>query len=62
MGRALFSDDEIDLHLDVMIDAQGEDGGWTPNFAMWTPLVTHEWGGYLTGSNLRTLHAYGRIG
>jgi hypothetical protein len=61
MGRGLFTDDEIDLHLDVVIDAQGDDGGWTPNFAMWTPLVAHEWGGYLTGANLRTLRAYGRI-
>ena len=30
MGRGLFSDDEIDLHLDVVIDAQGEDADATP--------------------------------
>ncbi|MCC3763125.1 hypothetical protein K3N28_08585 [Glycomyces sp. TRM65418] len=61
LGRALFSDDEIDLHLDVLIDAQNEDGGWAPNFPMWTPVVAHEWGGHLTAANLRTLKAYGRI-
>jgi len=61
LARRLFSEDEIDLHLDVMIQGQNEDGGWATNFAMWTPLVTHEWGGYLTLANLRTLKAYGRI-
>lgn len=60
-GRRLFSDAEIDLHLDVAIDAQGEDGSWAPNFPMWTPAVAHEWGGHLTVATLRTLQAYGRL-
>jgi hypothetical protein len=61
MARRLFSDDEIDLHLDRAVEAQNDDGGWAPNFAMWTPAVVHEWGGYLTLARLRTLKAYGRI-
>jgi hypothetical protein len=28
---------------------------------MWTPLVAHEWGGYLTVGRLKTLRAYGRL-
>ncbi|WP_112138750.1 hypothetical protein [Glycomyces dulcitolivorans] len=62
LARGLFSDEEIDLHLDRLIDDQGGDGGWAPNFEMWTPVVAHEWGGYLTFARLRTLEAYGRIG
>ena len=57
----LFGDDVIDLHLDALIDSQQDDGGWAPNFAMWTPAVAHEWGGYLTLSTLTTLQAYDRI-
>lgn len=61
LARSLFSDKEIDLHLDHLIDAQGAEGGWAPNFEMWTPLVVHEWGGHLTFGNLATLKANGRI-
>lgn len=61
MARRLFSDDEIDLHLDRAVEAQNDDGGWAPNFEMWTPVVVHEWGGYLTLARLKTLKAYGRI-
>jgi hypothetical protein len=28
---------------------------------MWTPLVAHEWGGYVTLQSLNTLRAYGRL-
>ncbi|WP_026931379.1 hypothetical protein [Glycomyces tenuis] len=61
LARRLFTDADIDLHLDAMVDAQQDDGSWAPNFEMWTPLVRHEWGGHLTYSRLTTLHAYGRI-
>jgi hypothetical protein len=62
LARRLFTDEEVDLHLDALIDAQREDGGWAPNFTMWTPAVVHEWGGVLTLAALRTLRAYGRLG
>ncbi|WP_129789697.1 hypothetical protein [Promicromonospora panici] len=61
LARGLFSDEVIDLHLDALLKAQQDDGGWKPNFLMWTPLVAHEWGGYLTLARLKTLQAYGRI-
>ncbi|WP_100444044.1 hypothetical protein [Glycomyces xiaoerkulensis] len=60
-ARRLFTEEEIDRHLDALIDAQSDDGGWGPNFPMWTPVVTHEWGGFLTLARLRTLDAYGRL-
>lgn len=62
MARRLFSDAEIERHLDAVIDAQQEDGGWAPNFEMWTPLVRHEWGGHLTLGQLTVLRDYGRLG
>jgi hypothetical protein len=61
LARGLFSDEEIGRHLDHLIDTQGPDGGWAPNFMMWTPVVAHEWGGYLTRATLTTLQAYGRL-
>lgn len=61
MGRRLFISADIERHLDVLIDRQQDDGGWAPNFPMWTPVVTTEWGGWLTLSTLKTLRAYGRI-
>ncbi|GGK75873.1 hypothetical protein Ppa06_32240 [Planomonospora parontospora subsp. parontospora] len=57
----LFGEEVLEAHLDALIDQQGEDGGWAPNFPMWTPVVAHEWGGFLTVSRLRTLKAYGRL-
>ena len=61
LARRLFSDEVIDLHLDALLDVQQDDGSWKPNFAMWTPVVAHEWGGHLTLARLKTLQAYGRI-
>ncbi|WP_205326401.1 hypothetical protein [Glycomyces sp. YM15] len=61
LARGLFSDEEIGRHLDHLIDTQGADGGWAPNFMMWTPVVAHEWGGYLTRATLATLQEYGRL-
>lgn len=61
LARRLFTDADIDRHLDAVVDAQQDDGGWAPNFDMWTPVVRHEWGGHLTLARLTTLRAYGRI-
>jgi hypothetical protein len=61
LARRLFRDADVDRHLDALIDAQRADGGWAPNFEMWTPLVRHEWGGYLTLARLKTLRDYGRL-
>ncbi|WP_103935801.1 hypothetical protein [Thermomonospora echinospora] len=61
-ARRLFDDDLIDDHLDALIDAQTEDGGWTVNFPIWTPITGHEWRGVITVDRLKTLRAYGRLG
>lgn len=56
-----FDAETLDAHLDALPAAQDPEGGWTPNWPIWTPLVEHEWGGYLTVQRLRTLRAYGRL-
>ncbi|MEV4223456.1 hypothetical protein [Nonomuraea sp. NPDC049725] len=57
----LFEAAVLERHLDVMLRDQDDEGGWAPNWEMWTPLVRHEWGGYITVANLNTLRAYGRL-
>ncbi|KAB8197023.1 hypothetical protein FH608_000020 [Nonomuraea phyllanthi] len=57
----LFTQDVLDAHLDALLAAQSADGGWNGNWLMWTPLVAHEWGGYVTVLRLQTLRAYGRL-
>ncbi|TMR92022.1 hypothetical protein [Nonomuraea basaltis] len=57
----LFPQDVLDAHLDALVAAQSDDGGWGGNWLMWTPLVEHEWGGYVTVHKLNTLRAYGRL-
>ncbi|WP_043635064.1 hypothetical protein [Nonomuraea candida] len=57
----LFARDVLDPHLDALAAAQSAEGGWGPNWQMWTPAVEHEWGGYLTVQRLKTLRAYGRL-
>ncbi|REE99768.1 hypothetical protein [Thermomonospora umbrina] len=60
-ARRLFDDDVIEEHLDALVDAQDEDGGWHVNFLIWTPITGHEWRGVITVERLRTLRAYGRF-
>ncbi|TDD69985.1 hypothetical protein [Actinomadura rubrisoli] len=60
-GRRLFTADVIDTHLDALIDAQGDDGGWDVDFLIWTPITRPEWRGYITVERLRTLQSYGRL-
>ncbi|MFI7696022.1 hypothetical protein ACIBQ6_43620 [Nonomuraea sp. NPDC049655] len=57
----LFDAATLDPHLDAMAAAQSPEGGWQPNWNTWTPLVAHEWAGYLTVARLQTLRAYGRL-
>lgn len=57
---SLFTDETIARHLDALPETRTPDGGWEPNFLMWTPVVRHEWGGHLTLARLNTLRAYGR--
>ncbi|MGH8776850.1 MAG: hypothetical protein ACRDWI_17425 [Jiangellaceae bacterium] len=60
-GRQLFADDVIDVHLDTLVETQSDDGSWSFNWPAWTPVVRHEWGGFMTVARLKTLRAYGRF-
>jgi hypothetical protein len=60
-ARALFSDEVIEAHLDALVSAQGEDGGWMFRWMQWNPASTLEWRGSLTVERLRLLKAYGRL-
>jgi hypothetical protein len=60
-ARAWFTDAEMDEALDHLAAAQGEDGGWHPNWLIWTPAIATEWIGPATLRALRILEAYGRL-
>jgi hypothetical protein len=60
-GRRVFDDDVIERHLDALVEAQEEDGGWKVNFLIWTPITGHDWNAFLTIERLKTLKAYGRV-
>ncbi|KAB2342730.1 hypothetical protein [Actinomadura rudentiformis] len=60
-GRRLFDDGIIEAHLDALVKAQRDDGGWTVGFPFWTPQTEPEWRGFITVDRLRTLRAYGRL-
>jgi hypothetical protein len=61
LARSLFTDDQIEAHLDAMVAAQQSDGGWWFNWQAWNPATTLEWRGWLTVRNLQILRAYGRL-
>jgi hypothetical protein len=61
VARRWFDDTVIEKHLDAMVAAQGNDGGWTVPWPIWTPITEYEWRGVLTVERLRTLRAYGRF-
>ncbi|MGP3918352.1 hypothetical protein [Nonomuraea sp. 10N515B] len=57
----LFTQDVLDAHLDAFMDPRFDDDKWGLNWLIWTPVVEHEWGGYLAVQRLKTLRAYGRL-
>lgn len=61
LGRRLFSDDVIEMHLDALARNQEPDRGWTVNWPIWTPITEHEWQGVRTVEVLHTLKNYGRL-
>ena len=59
--RPLFTDAQIDAHLDELASYQEADGGWP---IQWTPpggTAVQEWRAFITVSSLVTLRAYARI-
>jgi hypothetical protein len=46
--RALFTPEAISAELQRLIDQQHDDGGWTVDFASYSPAAALEWRGYMT--------------
>jgi hypothetical protein len=61
LARRLFADEVIETHLDALVAAQRDDGGWTFNWPVWTPVVEPEWRGAITIEMLKRLRSYGRL-
>jgi hypothetical protein len=60
-SRALFTDVQIDADLDRIESGQQDDGGWTFDWAAWSPGQSVEWRGAMTLWVLAVLRAHGRI-
>src|SRR6516225_2263051 len=60
LARALFDDATVQAHLDHLAQGQQDDGGWTFNWAAWSPAAERDWRGFLTVDALRVLRANGR--
>jgi hypothetical protein len=59
--RALFSDEQIEGHLQALAGAQEDDGGWPLNWEPPAGAARAEWRGVVTLEALLTLSAYGRL-
>lgn len=57
--RALFSTDAVAADLDRLAAGQHPDGGWTVDFASYSPAAALDWRGYRTVSAMSTLRANG---
>jgi hypothetical protein len=60
-ARQWFDDATIDAHLDALVAAQDDDGGWSVNWPIWLPVTGHEWRGWQTIERLKTLRSYRRL-
>jgi hypothetical protein len=58
-SRKFISDEEIENHLQVLIELQQEDGGWPINWPALSVGTEFEWRGWITVERLRTLKSYG---
>lgn len=59
--RGLFTDDQLDAHLDHLTAGQQPDGGWIPTWEPPSAAARLEWRGIITLGALRTLDSYGRL-
>jgi hypothetical protein len=60
-ARTLFSQDVVDAELRRLKDAQQLDGGWSVDFASYSPAAALEWRGNRTVQALAILRANGRL-
>ncbi|WP_067971151.1 prenyltransferase [Nocardiopsis trehalosi] len=61
IARRIFTDAEIEAHLDALERAQLPDGGWDTPLSTWTPTAHTERRAMTTVRNLLVLRAYGRL-
>jgi hypothetical protein len=61
LARRWFDDNLIEKHLDALVDAQQDDGGWSINWPAWSPITGLEWRAWQTIQRLKTLRAYDRL-
>jgi hypothetical protein len=59
-SRGLFSQDQIEAHLDLLESEQQDDGGWMFDWLAWSPAQTNDWRGNVTIRALRWLRDNGR--
>lgn len=59
--HSLFTDEQIEGHLDQLLMDQQDDGGWAISWEPPSAAALLEWRGVETLRALNTLHAYGRI-
>jgi hypothetical protein len=59
-SRALFSEEDIEKHLDEVEEGQLEDGGWMFDWRAWSPAQTAAWRGLVTIRALTWLRDNGR--
>ncbi len=59
--RKLFTDEQIDGHLDDLAGRQQEDGGWPISWNPPGPAAVSEWRGLWTLDAVKVLAAYGRM-
>lgn len=60
-AAALLGAGVIDAELDRLADRQLDDGGWTVDFASFSPAAALEWRGYATVQAVSTLRRAGRL-
>ncbi|WP_027928237.1 hypothetical protein [Amycolatopsis benzoatilytica] len=61
-SRRLFTDEAVEADLDRLEQGQQPDGGWTVDFASYSPAAALEWRGYATVSAISKLFANARLG
>ncbi len=61
LWRQLFTDAQLEAHLDRLIADQQDDGGWALTWEPPGPAATLEYRGIVTVGALRTLKAYNRL-
>ncbi|GAA0938846.1 hypothetical protein [Pseudonocardia zijingensis] len=60
-SRGLFRPEVVEAEVDRLESTQHDDGGWSVDFASYSPAAELEWRGYATVGAIATLRANGRL-